>query len=303
MVLSQVIAAMHLWSDIATNISAATGKPFHCRQQQANGGGCINGAFTVSNNQQRYFVKLNSARLIDMFEAEAAGLNQIAASNSIHVPAVICAGISGDQSYLVLQHLSFGHADSRSHQQLGLDLAQMHSHCKQQFGWQRDNTIGLTPQHNKQGSDWVEFWRTERLAFQLQLAASNGYCGHLQRLGEQLLADLDLFFTGYSPTAALLHGDLWSGNYAFGADGCPIIFDPAVYYGDRETDIAMTELFGGFNSYFYQAYQETFSLDDGYPVRKTLYNLYHVLNHLNLFGGGYLSQAESMLGHLLSEIR
>lgn len=294
---------MSLWSDIATNISAASGKPFHCRQQQASGGGCINSTFIVSDNQQCYFVKLNNAQLSHMFEAEAAGLNQIAASNSIRVPSVICSGISGNQSYLVLQHLSFGHGDKRSHQQLGFDLAQMHQYCSDQFGWQQNNTIGSTPQHNQQTSDWIEFWRSERLVFQLQLAAGNGYGGQLQKLGEKLIPELDCFFAGYTPAASLLHGDLWSGNYAIDADGCPVIFDPAVYFGDREADIAMTELFGGFNRHFYQAYQQALPLDDGYQIRKTLYNLYHVLNHLNLFGGGYLSQAESMLERLLSEIR
>jgi protein-ribulosamine 3-kinase len=100
----------------------------------------------------------------------------------------------------------------------------------------------------------------------------------------------------------LLHGDLWSGNYSFLSDGTPVIFDPAVYYGDRETDLAMSELFGGFNARFYQAYEEAFPLDSGYALRKKLYNLYHVLNHLNLFGGGYLGQAESLMGQLLAEI-
>jgi len=294
---------MPLWSDIAANITAATGKTFVCNNKQASGGGCINSTFTISDSQQRYFVKLNNAQLIDMFEAEVAGLNQIAASHSIRVPTVICSGISGSQSYLVLQQLDFSHGDASSHQQLGVDLAQMHRYSADQFGWKQDNTIGSTPQHNKQGSDWIAFWRTQRLAFQLQLARNNGYGGQLQKLGDQLIDSLDYFFTGYSPQASLLHGDLWSGNYAIDSDGCPVIFDPAVYFGDREADIAMTELFGGFNSHFYQAYQEAFPLDDGYQARKTLYNLYHVLNHLNLFGGGYLNQAEAMLERLLTEIR
>jgi len=294
---------MPLWSDIAADITAATGKTFAGQNKQPSGGGCINSTYTISDNQHHYFVKLNSAQLIDMFEAEAAGLNQIAASNSIRVPAVICSGISDKQSYLVLQHLNFAHGETCSHQQLGFDLAQMHRYSADQFGWYRNNTIGSTPQHNEQGSDWIEFWRRQRLDFQLQLAANNGYGGQLQKRGQQLSSGLEHFFAGYSPQASLLHGDLWSGNYAIDNNGCPVIFDPAVYFGDREADIAMTELFGGFNSHFYQAYQEAFPLDDGYQVRKRLYNLYHVLNHLNLFGGSYLNQAESMLDRLLSEIR
>jgi len=289
--------------EICNNISAATGRTFVCKNQQASVGGCINSTYSISDEHNTYFVKINSAHLNEMFNAEAEGLNEIRLSNSIRVPAVICSGIADNQSYLVLEHVEFIHGDARSHQQLGFDLAQMHLHCNDRFGWHRDNTIGSTPQHNQQDSNWVEFWRRQRLAYQLQLAASNGYAGRLQKLGEQLLSDLDHFFAGHSPQASLLHGDLWSGNYAFDNSGCPVIFDPAVYFGDREADIAMTELFGGFDSHFYQAYQEAFPLDDGYSVRKTLYNLYHVLNHLNLFGGGYLSQAEAMLERLLAETR
>ncbi len=294
---------MSLWHDISDAISTVSGKPFSCNNQQASGGGCINSTYTIRDNERAYFVKLNSAELSDMFAAEAEGLNEIAASNSIRVPDVICSGISGVQAYLVLEQLDLGQAKRDSHELLGRNLAQMHRYTVDQYGWHRDNTIGSTPQWNNQTDDWIQFWREQRLGFQLTLAAANGYRGRLQQLGEQLLADVDAFFTGYTPNASLLHGDLWSGNYGFSSDGTPLIYDPAVYYGDRETDLAMTELFGGFNTRFYQAYEEVYPLDTGYPQRKTLYNLYHVLNHLNLFGGGYLSQAESMLGRLLADIR
>lgn len=296
-------ALTEISNEICTSISTATGKQFVCKQQQASGGGCINSTFSISDGCDSYFVKLNRADLSEMFTAEADGLNEIRSSDSIRVPEVICTGSDGNQAYLVLEHLQLGHGDSHSHEQLGDELAQMHRHCSEKFGWFRDNTIGSTPQHNQQRSDWIEFWRSERLEFQLQLAANNGYSGKLQQLGEQLLNQLDDFFISYTPQASLLHGDLWSGNYAIDQNGCPVIFDPAVYYGDREADLAMTELFGGFNTHFYQAYQASFPLDAGYQQRKTLYNLYHVLNHLNLFGGGYLSQAESMLARLLAESR
>ncbi|ALP54180.1 hypothetical protein Tel_14110 [Candidatus Tenderia electrophaga] len=293
---------MSLWTDIADDISAATGEPFHCREQQAGGGGCINTTSTVRDGERSYFVKLNRAELADMFEAEAAGLNEIAASESIRVPAVICSGVSGEQSYLVLEQLSLGQGNTTSHEQLGHDLAEMHRGYAEHYGWHRDNTIGSTPQRNTPSKDWVNFWREQRLRFQLRLAAGNGHGGRLQQLGDQLLPNMEAFFAGHIPSAALLHGDLWSGNYAFLADGTPVIFDPAVYYGDRETDLAMTELFGGFNARFYQAYEEAYPLESGYELRKKLYNLYHVLNHLNLFGGGYLSQAEALMGQLLAEI-
>jgi fructosamine-3-kinase len=149
----------------------------------------------------------------------------------------------------------------------------------------------------------VEFWRTQRLGFQLRLAAGNGYGGRLQTQGERLLTELPALLAGHTPPAALLHGDLWSGNYSVDVGGAPVIFDPALYYGDRETDLAMTELFGGFSPRFYQAYNDAYPLSEGYRLRKSLYNLYHVLNHLNLFGGGYLAQAEQLLGGLLRELR
>lgn len=294
---------MSLWIDIADKISNATGTAFQCNNQQAAGGGCINSTYTVRDNHRAFFVKLNSADLSDMFEAEAVGLNEMAASNSIRVPAAICSGISGNQAFLVLEQLELTNCNTQSHDQLGQMLAQMHHCYSERFGWYRDNTIGSTPQHNDQSSNWVSFWRNQRLGFQLTLAARSGHSGHLQQLGEKLLPEIDCFFSGYKPCASLLHGDLWSGNYAFVNDGSPVIFDPAVYYGDREADLAMTELFGGFNTRFYQAYEDAYPLDAGYAQRKVLYNLYHVLNHLNLFGGGYLSQAESMMNRLLAELR
>jgi len=137
----------------------------------------------------------------------------------------------------------------------------------------------------------------------LNLAARNGYGGSLQRLGENLMDALPAFFTGYSPLPSLLHGDLWSGNHAYLQDGTPTIFDPAIYYGDRECDLAMTELFGGYPADFYAAYRAAYPLHAGSTVRKELYNLYHILNHANLFGGGYASQAERMMQRLLATIR
>jgi fructosamine-3-kinase len=178
----------------------------------------------------------------------------------------------------------------------------MHRCESGRFGWHRDNTIGSTPQINDPSDDWITFYRDHRLGFQYQLAADHGY-GELMPSGQQLMDCLDQFFADYKPRASLLHGDLWSGNYAIDQNGQPVIFDPAVYYGDREADLAMTELFGGFSARFYAAYNDAYPLDAGYKVRKNLYNLYHILNHLNLFGGGYLGQAERMTRQLLSEVR
>ncbi|MEW6330716.1 MAG: fructosamine kinase family protein [Pseudomonadota bacterium] len=287
------------WDAIAQRISAATGTPFAARARDAVGSGCINSATVLQDGKRRYFVKLNDAARLPMFEAEAEGLEAITQTRSVRVPRPICSGTTGASAYLVLEHLDLESADARSLEQLGRELAQMHRATQKQFGWHRDNTIGSTPQVNTPGSDWVEFWREQRLGFQLRLAARRGR--DLMLRGERLMSNLEKFFHGYRPAPSLLHGDLWGGN-AGACGGQPVIFDPAVYYGDREADIAMTELFGGFSARFYRAYDEAWPLDPGYKVRKTLYNLYHVLNHFNLFGGGYGSQAERMMESLLGEL-
>jgi len=157
-------------------------------------------------------------------------------------------------------------------------------------------------QPNGWTNNWIDFWREQRLGFQLRLAAQNGYGGELQRLGTKLLDELPAFFTGHTPQPSLLHGDLWNGNHAFLADGTPTIFDPATYYGDRECDLAMTELFSGYAANFYTAYRASYPLDAGYATRRDLYNLYHILNHANLFGGGYARQAEQMVQRLLAKV-
>jgi fructosamine-3-kinase len=178
----------------------------------------------------------------------------------------------------------------------------LHRQGSPSFGWHRDSHIGSTPQPNTPTTDWAAFWRDQRLGFQLHLAAANGYARTLQPAADRLLADLEALLS-HRPAPSLLHGDLWGGNLGFLRDGEPVIYDPAVYYGDREADLAMTELFGGFGGDFYAAYREAWPLDPGYGVRKTLYNLYHILNHLNLFGSGYLGQARGMIDRLLAEIR
>jgi fructosamine-3-kinase len=238
-----------------------------------------------------------------MFEAEASGLQEIYNSRTLRVPVPICWGRNESRSWLVMEFLERGSAGREGAESLGRGLASMHRFSSEKFGWVRDNTIGTTPQFNRLSSNWIQFWRDHRLGYQLQLAKANGYTGKLQPLGERLMAELDAFFMDTLTVPSLLHGDLWSGNYTFDSAGQPVLFDPAIYYGDREADLAMTELFGGFPTNFYAAYRETYPLDPGYVIRKDLYNLYHILNHLNLFGEGYLNQAEEMMEKLHSEIR
>jgi protein-ribulosamine 3-kinase len=191
--------------------------------------------------------------------------------------------VAAGRAWLLLEYLDLeGRNDFAA---LGRMLAAGHRKSGPRFGWQRDNYIGATPQQNGWCDDWGQFWIERRIGPQLELAKRNGFalplpdCSVLER---------------HRPAPALLHGDLWSGNAGFTAEG-PVVFDPAVYYGDREADLAMTELFGGFPREFYQAYNEAWPLDEGYPRRKHVYNLYHLLNHLNLFGGGYLGQVKATL--------
>ena len=294
---------MSLHDAIARAISEATGTSFKPDGRNTVGGGCINTTEILQGGGQRFFVKLNDSARLTMFEAEAEGLREIAASNSVRVPQPVCSGTHGGQSYLVLEYLDFGSDSAKSDALLGRQLAAMHRVTHALFGWRRDNTIGSTPQINNEETDWVDFYREHRLRFQLRLAARNGHGGNLLRRGKRLLEELPAFFTGYSPQPSLLHGDLWGGNHAALRDGSPVIFDPAVYYGDREADLAMTQLFGGFSADFYAAYRESWPLDSGHRMRGDLYNLYHVLNHLNLFGGGYRGQAEQMIERLFREIR
>lgn len=289
------------WSAIARDIGAALGEPFAVREANPVGGGCINDAWTLADRDRRFFVKLNRADQLEMFVAEAAGLDEIRRSGAVRVPTPVCCGVAGSQGYLVLEHLDLsGSGGTAADEALGRGLAALHRVTQAVYGWHIDNTIGSTPQHNRQDSEWIRFWGTHRLGFQLELAVMNGWNG-LRDKGERLIEALPALLPT-RPPASLLHGDLWSGNHAFLRNNTPVIFDPAVYYGDRETDLAMTELFGGFSARFHDAYRETWPLEPGYEIRKTVYNLYHVLNHLNLFGRSYLGQAERMIASLLREV-
>ncbi len=244
------------------------------------------------------FVKSGPSSDYDMFAAEAEGLSELAAAGAVRVPCVYAYGDEDGISFVATEWLNLGRASSGSEERLGRELAALHRTTTDRYGWHRDNTIGLTPQRNTWSDDWVDFLREQRLAFQLELAAGNGYRGTLQERGTRLLERLDRFFEGYTPEASLLHGDLWGGNWGC-CDGEPVIFDPAVYYGDRESDLAMTRLFGGFGRAFYAAYEDAWPLAPGHRERSDLYQLYHVLNHLNLFGSGYLGQAQRLIDRLL----
>ncbi|MBD1896363.1 fructosamine kinase family protein [Coleofasciculus sp. FACHB-129] len=286
-----------MWTEIDAQITRLTGEKFQSQQRQSVSGGCINQGYAVSDGQRTYFIKINQASLVDMFEAEALGLQQMQETHTIRVPKPIGWGTGGNSAYIVLEWLEMGHGDTHSWEEMGRKLAAMHKWPgKDAFGWDRNNTIGSTPQINNWTADWAEFYAKHRLGYQFQLAKRRG--GQFPHQ-EQLLAAIPELLADYHPQPSLVHGDLWGGNAGFTASGEPVIFDPAAYYSDREVDIAMTELFGGFPAAFYRGYNEVFPLDPGYERRKTLYNLYHILNHFNLFGGGYSSQANGMIERIL----
>jgi len=230
-----------------------------------------------------------------MFEAEAAGLEALRAAGEIRVPAVIDVGVNAGESFLEIEYLALERPTREATARFGAQLADLHRHTGERFGWIRDNTIGMTPQINDRSDDWIDFYREHRLGYQVALAWRNGY--DLRAEGDVLSRRLPELFSGYEPGASLLHGDLWGGNWGC-VGGEPVVFDPAVYYGDRETDIAMTMLFGGFGREFYAAYESAWPMARGCDERIRLYQLYHVLNHLNLFGSSYLGRAQQLFREL-----
>jgi fructosamine-3-kinase len=261
-------------------------------------GGDISAAWRVRADDNPVFLKTGPADSYDMFLAEAEGLRELERAGAIRVPRVLGCIRSGQEAMLALEWLNFDIANDDTERMLGERLASQHAVTVDRFGWHRDNTIGATPQHNSWSDDWVKFYGEQRLGFQLELAAQNGFSESLRADGKTLIDNLGYFFSDYWPEASLLHGDLWGGNWA-AADGEPVVFDPAVYYGDRESDIAMTKLFGGFGQAFYDAYEKTWPMSAGSGERIRLYQLYHILNHLNLFGSGYLARAQQLIRSLI----
>jgi len=303
-----------MWDKIAAHISEATGDTFSIENRRSVSGGCINQGYAISSSARTYFAKINQASQVAMFEAEALGLQQMGETQTIRIPQPICWGTEGNSAYIVLEWLDLpGGGGEIAWAEMGRKLAAMHKYTPPSppllrggeevdyallrgcFGWDMNNTIGSTPQINNWTADWAEFWAEHRIGYQLKLGRRRGNFSR----GESLLAAIPKLLEDYKPQPSLVHGDLWGGNASVTAAGEPVIFDPAAYWGDREVDIAMTELFGGFPAAFYRGYNEVWLLDSGYERRKILYNLYHILNHFNLFGGSYESQANQMINRIL----
>ena len=294
-----------MWQKIAEHISQVTAEKFQIENRLPISGGCINQGYQLISRNQTYFIKLNRASDIAMFEAEAQGLEQMWDTQTIRVPRPICWGTEENSAYLVLEWLDLaGKNSDKAAQEMGRKLATLHQWtppknypASNQFGWEINNTIGSTPQINNWTENWAEFWQKHRIGYQLKLAKTRGA---EFRFASELLEAIPEILAGHQPKPSLVHGDLWGGNASVTSSGEPVIFDPATYFGDAEVDIAMTELFGGFSAAFYRGYRSVIPQKAGYEKRKILYNLYHILNHFNLFGGGYGSQAEAMMRQLLS---
>ncbi len=279
-------------SETGIDISESTGL-------QAVTGGDIHASFRLETGRGPLFLKLNDAQSLPMFAAEADGLAAIRQTETIRVPEVIAYAGDDRLSFLLLEWLDMSSGGQREDRELGRCLARLHRCQGKAHGWLVDNFIGSTPQINTPNDSWTDFYRQCRLRPQFEMAARNGFAGPLQDLGDRLCDGLDRLLESHQPPPSLLHGDLWGGNQAVLADRQPVIFDPAVYHGDRETDLAMTRLFGGFSESFYSAYEEEWPLPEGIETRCRLYQLYHLLNHLNLFGGSYLNRVMAIARSLL----
>jgi len=277
---------MERFAAIAREITALTGTRCALGPRRRVTGGSINECYCWPSDAGAMFVKVAAPETRSMFAAEAAGLAELERAHAVRVPRVLASGHTERAAFLALEWIEAGVAGPDCEARLGQELAALHGVTAPRFGWLRDNTIGRTPQANATSDEWAEFFRERRLRPQLELAAAHGFAELLATPGERLLESVPVLLAGHRPAASLLHGDLWGGNWLA-----------------SETDLAMTRLFGGFGERFYQAYQAAAPLAPGWQARAELYNLYHVLNHANLFGGGYPRQARAMIERLLAPAR
>lgn len=249
-------------------------------------------AFRLSTNEGNFFFKHNGKKKYPgMFEAEAKGLMLLEQSNTLRIPKVIGAGEYGNDSFLLLEFLERGKTTANFWEDFGKHLAGMHRNSQEYFGVEHSNYIGSLPQINTPKSDFVTFFIENRLEPQLKLAGNA--LSQLSLSFERLYKKLPEIIPDERP--ALIHGDLWSGNFLIGPEGKACLIDPAVYYGHRESDIAMSKLFGGFDAEFYSSYNDAYPLIQGWQARVDIFNLYPLLVHVNLFGGGYVRQVEEIV--------
>lgn len=298
-----------MWATIAKAISEATNEKFELTTKRQVSGGDINLAYIISNDTQaineqplklptkQYFVKINSKSNLALLETERENLNKLKQLSKIHCPVPITLGTTLNKSFLVLTFEPLTAPQNEHWYDLGVALADMHLSSQHgQFGWHQDNYIGQTLQPNRWQTNWRTFFAEQRIGWQLQLLKEKSiFLGDIEKI---TTVCHDLLFH-HKVTPCLVHGDLWQGNVGF-VNGKPLIYDPACYFGDREVDIAMSELFGIFPTPFYQGYEYTYPLTGGYEQRKLVYNFYHLLNHLTMFGEPYFKQVQEQLSLLLS---
>lgn len=258
-------------------------------------GGDINQARRLETPHGRFFLKLNTTgHAHHMFAAEAQGLQRMANTHALRIPNVIGCSSVGSMGWLLMEWIESEHRRPDFWQNFGASLATMHRTRGAYFGLNHDNFIGSLPQSNTQHENWVEFYIAERLQPQVKMALqSNKFNTSDQRNFEHLYRQLPQILPEESP--ALIHGDLWSGNFLADELGAPVLIDPAVCFASREMDIAMSLLFGGFDQAFYDAYHDTYPLLPGWEERVDLYQLYYLLVHVNLFGGGYVGSVRRIL--------
>jgi fructosamine-3-kinase len=285
-----------MWQTVVKDISVSLAIDFSLDNKQALTGGDTHLSYKINGAGRTFFVKVAAKEALMQFEAESFSLTHLQQFSHCKIPKVICSGLSLDKSFLVLEYLNFQPPTSELWAELGKQLAKQHQQADSgEYGWDHDNFIGNNIQVNRWHKSWSRFFAEQRIGWQLQLLKEKG---HWQGNTEKVVGRIQKLLANHQPRPCLLHGDLWQGNIGFYQDQ-PAIFDPACYFGDREADLAMTELFGRFDPHFYQGYQEQYPLDKGYEGRKGIYNLYHLLNHSNLFGGVYIDQAQNHLEQLL----
>ena len=261
---------------------------------QSISGGCINDCFKISMQKETYFLKINGAMPADFFQKEASGLDLLRKHSEFNIPNVLKVGHMKSHGYLLLAFIESAQRKTTFWEGLGIKLAELHSITQSSFGLDEDNYIGELVQKNTKLDEWHEFFWTQRLQPQLKLAYGNG------RASQQVVNDfnqlnkkLNVLFPIEPP--ALLHGDLWSGNFMTDQLGLATVIDPAIYFGHREAELAFTRLFGGFDKSFYESYESHLPLESGFNERIDIYNLYPLLVHLNLFGASYLQQIKLIL--------
>lgn len=273
-------------------LAAETGRELGPAERVPVSGGCIHRAWILEGPGGSVFVKANGAACLPMFEAERDGLRELAAAGAIRVPEPWLVTRIGDEAFLVMERMRLGGPEDGERQ--GRELAALHCRISPdgRHGWCRDNVIGKTPQPNPWTAEWGDFFAEHRIEHQFRLHRG---AGNTFRGARRFVDRLPALVGEHRPAASLLHGDLWGGNAGFEASGDPVLFDPAVSFGDRETDLAFTRMFGGFTELFYRGYQESWPMPDGWRDREPLYNLYHILNHALIFGGHYGVEAQRVI--------